>query len=1140
MNRFMGTLLVLVLSAVAALAQTQTTGQISGTVSDISGAVLPQTKITVTGKDTGLIRTTETNATGYYQIPLLQPGNYMVSVTVKGFQTVVRDGITVPVGGAVLVDFRLAPGSINEKVTVTAQAPLIEPNNPNTTTTFEARQLADLPNPGMDLSYVASLAPGALLNTVSNQGLSNGNFEVSGLPSVANDFTIDGLDANDPFVNTNSTGSSGLQLGLNAIQEASVSTQAYSVDEGRFGGAVVNYVTKSGGNAYHGNVYELWNGSALNSRNFFLNANGVQQKPRTNTNLFGASIGGPIKKDRLFFFADFEAARLVVANILRNVLPTPSYQNYVLQQLPLGGTDPVFGTVLPPQPEEVPFYQRMFALMGDTSRGTSFGPVPGCPFDVGGVTPPAIPGAGDGCANVRLFSAAPVNSETLFTVKLDYYRTPKDSYWFRFQLNNGTSRRPDPVSLIFDRVTPTELRSGSAGWTHVFSSDLVNQFNPGLSYRSAIGDLQDPSKALAAMPITYSLPFPFSTVGGALTLGRGGSATTTWQLNDNLAWTRGRHSLKFGVNMRRPLLTDFHSIFVVPEVFGISLGEFTFGAAGGSIQSFPKSTEDRIAAVNMDLYAMDTLKATRRLTMTYGLRAVWNSNPVSRQQDFSRLTDAFEKISHDVNRPPNQDILAGQEKLYASTPLLQWQPRAALAYQVSSNTLLTAGFGLFGDPLSLLSGFNQAENPPSKPVFQGGLFGQVGGLAVFPGVPNSVEDAAVAANQQFQSAFPSGALSCASPQASSNCVPVLTLSADYSGPQRYPYIMQWGSSLQHQLGNSFGIVMRYVGTRSVRTFYATQPNLFQTACQGCFAPIPFNTPLDARFASVNSFHAGANSTYHALVATGEKRMSHGLAFQINYTYSHCIDFTSNGGQLGFNDNFSPVVPPSGIRGLRGSCDYDVRHSMNASYIYELPFNSRRPWVAQIVHGWQLAGTVFVRGGFPFSVFSTDTQFVNFQNGSPVLFANVVPGQSLYSRLTAPGTQPGTIQWLNPNAFQGVIDPNTFGCFPANESQFCKAGTLGRNALRGPGFRWMNLSITKRFKMNEKVSLRVDTQFFNVFNHPNFAIPSSLVAGIPGDLSTLAGFGAISSSVSPVTGLLGSGLGGDTSIRMIALGARIEF
>src|SRR5260370_37865909 len=154
MNRFVETLLVLVLGAVGAFAQTQTTGQISGTVSDSSGAVLPQTKITVTGNDTGLIRTTETNATGYYQIPLLQPGNYMVSVTVKGFQTVVRDGITVPVGGAVLVDFRLAPGSINEKMTVTAQVPLIEPNNPNTTTTFVARQLSDLPNPGMDLSYV--------------------------------------------------------------------------------------------------------------------------------------------------------------------------------------------------------------------------------------------------------------------------------------------------------------------------------------------------------------------------------------------------------------------------------------------------------------------------------------------------------------------------------------------------------------------------------------------------------------------------------------------------------------------------------------------------------------------------------------------------------------------------------------------------------------------------------------------------------------------------------------------------------------------------------------------------------------------------------------------------------------------------
>jgi hypothetical protein len=388
MNHFMKTLLALVLGAVGVFAQTQTTGQISGTISDISGAVLPQTKITVTGKDTGLIRTTETSATGYYVIPLLQPGNYMISVTVKGFQTLVRDGITVPVGHAVLVDFRLAPGSINEKVTVTAQAPLIEPSNPNTTTTFNAQQLDDLPNPGNDLAYLASLAPGAILNVTAGNGVgtgvTNGNVEFNGLPAMSNDFTIDGLDANNVMTNTNSTGASGLQLGLQAIQEMSVNSESYAVDQGRMGASQINYVTKSGSNAFHGSVYELWNGSALNARSFFLNTDPTATKPRTNVNQFGANLGGPILKNRLFAFADLEGVRLVIPTTLTSTLPTPAYQAYVLQQLPVGGvTDPATGVVLPAEPQEVPFYQNMFQLLGDTTRGNPL-PLLGCPFDVGG------------------------------------------------------------------------------------------------------------------------------------------------------------------------------------------------------------------------------------------------------------------------------------------------------------------------------------------------------------------------------------------------------------------------------------------------------------------------------------------------------------------------------------------------------------------------------------------------------------------------------------------------------------------------------------------------------------------------------------------------------------------------------------
>src|SRR5882724_13725323 len=226
-------LVILGLVTASAHGQTLTTGQISGTVTDPSGAVVPKAQVTVSNTNTGIKRTTESNSDGYYLVPLLDPGTYVVTITAKGFETVSREGITVAVSRSALVDFRLQIGAEEIKVTISTDAPLIEPSNPNTTTTLNATQLANIPNPGNDLSYVASLAPGAILNTGTTTIGGVGNVEFNGLPAVANNFSIDGLDANNPYFDTNATGATGLQLGLNALQEVSINTASYSVDQGR-------------------------------------------------------------------------------------------------------------------------------------------------------------------------------------------------------------------------------------------------------------------------------------------------------------------------------------------------------------------------------------------------------------------------------------------------------------------------------------------------------------------------------------------------------------------------------------------------------------------------------------------------------------------------------------------------------------------------------------------------------------------------------------------------------------------------------------------------------------------------------------------------------------------------------------------
>jgi hypothetical protein len=341
--------------------------------------------------------------------------------------------------------------------------------------------------------------------------------------------------------------------------------------------------------------------------------------------------------------------------------------------------------------------------------------------------------------------------------------------------------------------------------------------------------------------------------------------------------------------------------------------------------------------------------------------------------------------------------------------------------------------------------------------------------------------------------------------------------------------------LEHQAGDTLHLRAQYVGTRAVNQPYQTQVNGYQTVCSGCFAPFPYQQSEDPRFASVTQLNTGANSHYNGLQLTADKRLSHGLQVQVNYTWSHCMDTVSNGGFLPFAAGALLSPLPGDLARQYGPCDYDVRDNLTAQYVYQLP--------GKPLKGWQVSGTAFWHSGLPFSVLSAPyTANGNgiVQGGGPQ-YASIVPGVPLYDRNPIPGvTQPGTIQWLNPNAFVSVVDPSTGACAGGDSSSNCQFGNLGRNALRGPDFLWSDFYLTKWFQLTEHVKLRIDGQFFNVFNHPNFALPNLINAGIPGKPSTQTGFGAFSYTTSPPTGLLGVGLGGDSSPRMIAFQTRLEF
>jgi hypothetical protein len=1153
-----GRIALLVLSVACLLpaearAQGETTSAIVGEVRDATHAVVPGATVIITNRETGLRRSAQTDAAGRFNFPQLKPGAYSVKVEAQGFEPRQNDNIVSSLGQKQTVDFTLRVARSSETVEVNSEAPIINPADANTSTTLNTPALEDLPNPGGDLTYPLQFAAGALINTAGSGndfvGGTNGygNVEFNGLPALSNGYIVDGLETNDPLTNLNSGLSTNLVLGLNSISEVTVNTLSYSVDQGRYGASQVNYVTKSGTNELHGNLYELWNGALLNAADYFTNATPGNHKPGATVKHFGGSVGGPIVHNTLFFFFDSEWVRIALPIVTPTTVPTAAFQQYVLQQLPLGGTDSVTGSTYSPAPQLVPFYQKMFSLYGNTT-GTPLA-VLGCPFNSDRSSASGSPPNGNGCANRQSVSHSSDDHEQVQTVRIDYNVNEKNTTWFRFQTDNGLQAAyTDPISPLFNALSPQPLYSFAAGYTHIFSQNLVNYFNPAFSwYESLFGPI-DFQQTLSAFPIVLQgsgANAPFTTIGGLDNTWIQGRRASRFFINDNLAWSHGAHELRFGTNTRIFRLNDYDfGQGTVPTVTYTTLPQFIYGVASNATRTFPLTANEPFNFLNLDLYAQDTWKVTRKLTWTFGLRDTFNSNPLNPHEQVARLRGSFSSVSHDVNQPLNATIQTHLGNLFSSSPVAILQPRTAIAWQFEPKSVLRTGFGIFSDMLPGSIADLIGTNPPYVKTFQGGLLGSVGGTAIAPGVPNSAVDATVTANQSFGLGFPQGQLSCASPQANpATCLPPVAMTAVPDGKLHAPYFMEWSLGIEHQFGTTGSLLAQYVGTRAVNQPYLTQVNGYQMVCQGCFVPFPYMQPTDPRFSSVTQFSTGENSHYNGLQLTAMKRLGHGLQGQVNYTWSHCMDTVSNGGFLQFSAGgiLSPL--PGELARDYGSCDYDIRHNLNAQYVYQLPIRVRNRRLAHALNSWQVSGTIFWHSGVPFSVLSTpySANGNGIVQGSGPQFASVAPGLPLYEHHPIPGvTQPGTIQWLNPDAFVSTVDPSTGQCFRGDDPQHCQFGNLGRNALRGPDFFWNDFYLTKWFAVTERVKLRVEAQFFNVFNHPNFGLPSMILAGVPGKPSTQTGFGALTYTTSPPTGLLGVGLGGDSSPRMIAFQARLEF
>ncbi len=1128
-------------------AQSGTSGALAGDVSDSTGAAVPLAKVVAIDVDTKATRTGQTDSTGHYLFSQINPGTYRVSVSSPGFRVSASTPTPVAVGRTVALNFTLQVSGSNQIVNVEAEQGLLSLDNPNITTTLDEKQIKSLPNPGQDLTFIAQFAQGALMNTAgsSNDAKGSGgygNVEFNGLPATSNGYILDGFDTNDPWLGLNIGLSTNLVLGLDAVEQATVNTNSFAVDQGRYAASQVNYFTKSGTNAFHGDAYEVWNGSLLNGQDYFLHANdspgNVAHKPRSVVNEFGVSLGGPFRKDKLFVFAHYEGVRIALPIVTAAVVPTPAYQAYVLQQLATGGTDPTTGTSLPAEPAEIPFYQNMFSLYSNTT-GTPV-QINTCPIDAPGL-------AQGGCANQRQESLNNFDREDLVVVKIDQTINAKDSIWYRFQQDTGLQAAfTDPVNAIFNSYSPQPQRTLVAGYTHLFAQNLVNQLNPGASWYSSIFEPDNFAQVRQTFPIVLEAgtsAVPFTTVGGNDNTYPQGRIVTQWQINDNLVWTVRRSTYKFGINTRRLDVSNYDlGQGIVPTATYDDLAEFTYGAAYTVSQAFPTRLTERVAVSNIEFYAMDTFKPQPRLTLTAGMRVTYNGNETNQQGLFARPSGSFLDLSHSNSQPLAQVILASQHGLFPATPLFVYQPRVSAAYQLPHRAAVHGGFGIFSDLIPAQIADLASTNPPYAPIFVGGLGGQVGGVGLAPGVPGSAVDATLAANNSFQTSFASGGSPCTGLAAGQPVCPLaVSLNTFPTGALKTPLYYQYGLGLEQQVASRGSLRVDFVGTRGLHEPFQVQLYGYQNVCAGCFAPYSYGQPVDQRFGNVNEFRTDANSSYTGLQASYSQQMS-GLTLRANYTLSHCLDEVSNGGLLSFSTQgiLSPI--PGELSRNYSNCDYDVRHNLSAFGLYQIPFRSGHGWLQKALADWSFSETAFLHSGLPFTVLSqpyTANGFGIFQASGPQ-FANRIPGVPVYSKAPVAGvTFAGTKQWLNPNAFVSVVNPITGACTGGDSPATCRFGDSGRNTVRGPHFTDSDMYITKKVQFRDGLAFRFDTQLFNAFNHPNFALPSTVEAGVPGTYIP-SRFGTLQSTISPPTGLLGVGLGGDGSPRMIAFQGRVEF
>ncbi len=1119
------------------IAQNVVTGDVAGTITDPSGAVVPGAKVELKNGETGFDKSATTGNAGDFRFSLLKPGQYVLTITSSAFNTVTRP-VDVNLGQVTNASTALSVGTSQTTVEVSGESPLLQTENANITTTVDSRVVQELPNPGGDITYFANIAPGIAQST---SGGGYGNFSAFGLPATSNLFTENGNDENDPFLNLNNSGSSNLLLGKNEVQEVAVVTNGYTGQYGRQAGADVNYTTKSGTNQFHGDATYDWNGRLMNANEWF-NKQAGNPRPFANSNEWAADFGGPIKKNKTFFYADTEGIRYILPSEQQVYFPTPAFAAATL------------ANIAAVSPSQLPFYQKMMGLYQSSPAYPNMKPYsqsPSASDATGGCGDLASAGFGTGgapCLQYALASGENLNKEWLLTTRIDQNIGNSDVLFGRYKMDRG--QQPTSTDIVNNSLFGTHSNQpsyeGQLNETHTFSPSLVNSFiASGLWYSAVFVRNSGEAAALAALPYSTvgfgGTEEPLSPLGGTSANGPDyvfpqGRNVTQWQLVDDISWTKGKHELKFGTNFRRNDISDYD----VQEFTG---GYLQFGSMNdffnGNVykdlgdqlqQAFTGPSRVPLAIYSLGLYAQDTWKIKPNLTLTLALRADRNSDAVCQTGCFADPVAPFSSLNHDPTIPYNQAVTDGLSQAFPAIEKVALQPRFGFSWSpgFSHNTVLRGGIGLFSDLYPGLLLDSIAENAPNYNLFSTygcspaagagacGLVAPGTPGAAAPGVPASVQSYAVNSNSSFLTGYANG----------STLAGIQAVNPFFTPPNLYspnstiqnPKYLEWNFMVEHQFGNNNVLSLNYVGNHGYDLLVQNQ--LANAAVGGSALPLPA-TPTDARFGTVITLQNDGISNYNGFVTNFTHRFSHGLQFLVNYTWSHSLDDAGSLLPFNFNQSIVGQIDPSCLRCLNyGSSDYDERHNFNATYVYNPTWKPGNMILNGVLGGWQFSQTFFLHSANPYSV--TDYTALLLAQNDGVTTQPYILGTYLGGP-TGSCSSPGTL--ANPNL---CVSANQFA--PAlSETSF---GNLARNSFRGPGYFNSDFNAMKNFNITERFKLRVGANFFNVFNHPNFQAPSSNL--------TSSNFGQLYATVSPATSPYGSFQGAGVSGRLIQLEAHIQF